>query len=148
MSERRTPDIHYLKSLLLGLPKSLEAGTPHAYPFAPYTLPKHSEGISAAISKSIKNAFGWDSPASSKIKLLITARGNHVVAVADVLSKYYTEANAEDQGILAQSISRLIQMAEDTYTENSNSVCAFTPITTTGTDTLFQAPKKEPAGCE
>jgi hypothetical protein len=82
------PDVPYLKHLLLGLPKELPLGTARKFPFSNYVLQKHDEGVGAAISKSVKDAFGWDAPTQLAIMLTMTAHGEHVAAVADVLHKW------------------------------------------------------------
>ena len=61
----KSPDIPYLKHLILELPKELPLGMAKEFPFSNYVPKKHDEGIGAAISKSIKDAFGWDAPIQS-----------------------------------------------------------------------------------
>ena len=113
------PDIPYLKHLILELPKELPLGTAKEFPFSNYVPKKHDEGIGAAISKSVKDAFGWDAPIQSAITLTMTARGEHVAAVADVLLRYLRKSDSQDRGILEQVGRKLIQLATDTYREHN-----------------------------
>ena len=55
----------------------------------------------------------------SAITLTMTAWGEHVAAIADVLLRYLRKSDSQDRGILEQVGRKLIQLATDTYQEHN-----------------------------
>lgn len=114
-------DTEYLKLLLSNLPASLPTASSAEYPFDDFQPDQEllqDEGLSPAGSKIFKMLFGWQSEDNLQRTgpLVVKARGDAVIAAADVLSRYLEhEECARNLGPITQWVEKLTRMALDTF---------------------------------
>ena len=116
-------DTEYLKLLLSNLPASLPTASSAEYPFDDFQPDQEllqDEGLFPVVSKIFKMLFGWQSEDTLQRTgpLVVKARGDAVIAAADVLSRCLesnTKNVQETSARLPSGVEKLTRMALDTF---------------------------------